>query len=163
MPVLFISENTFSNTTAGHISALRQASPFQVIEVPFEYGDDYMRYLTHEALGRYLHKKLGEGGSMITYNIEDHYLEVSFFIDDDKEARRYSDLETEVDSALITVDKEFDTMIETDRSFNELLYRYQVSVYLKLPGVVEENFDTSRDLLLQAAHTFLEELGTLSK
>jgi hypothetical protein len=41
MPVLFISENTFSNTTAGHISALRQASPFQVIEVPFEYVDDY--------------------------------------------------------------------------------------------------------------------------
>lgn len=41
LPVLFISESRFSNTTAGHISALRQASPFQVIEVPFEYEDDY--------------------------------------------------------------------------------------------------------------------------
>ena len=41
LPVLFISENNFSSTTAGHISALRQASPFPVIEVPFEYEDDY--------------------------------------------------------------------------------------------------------------------------
>lgn len=39
---LFLSDYRFSNTTAAHISALRQACPFNnVVYVPFEYDDNF--------------------------------------------------------------------------------------------------------------------------
>ena len=43
-PVLFLSHNSMTNTTAKHINALRTACPFRVLCIPFERGDDFSRY-----------------------------------------------------------------------------------------------------------------------
>lgn len=43
-PVCFMADSSFSNTTAGHISALADACPLDIIRVPFEYGDDFSMY-----------------------------------------------------------------------------------------------------------------------
>ena len=40
---LFVSESTFSSTTASHRNALICASPLPRIYVPFQYGDDFTR------------------------------------------------------------------------------------------------------------------------
>lgn len=41
-PVLLLSDYRFSNTTAAHISALREACPFRdIIYVPFDWGDGF--------------------------------------------------------------------------------------------------------------------------
>lgn len=43
-PVLFLSYNNMTNTTARHINALRAACPFKVLCIPFEFDDDFSRY-----------------------------------------------------------------------------------------------------------------------
>lgn len=40
-PVLFLSYDSLSNTTAKHISALRAACPFKVLCIPFKFDDDF--------------------------------------------------------------------------------------------------------------------------
>lgn len=40
-PVLFLSHDSLSNTTAKHISALRAACPFKVLCIPFKFDDDF--------------------------------------------------------------------------------------------------------------------------
>ena len=44
-PVLFLSYNSMSNTTAKHINALRAACPFKVLCIPFKFDDDFSRGL----------------------------------------------------------------------------------------------------------------------
>lgn len=40
-PVLFLSHDSLSSTTAKHISALRAACPFRVLCIPFKFDDDF--------------------------------------------------------------------------------------------------------------------------
>lgn len=42
-PVLFLSHNSLTNTTAKHISALRAACPFKVLCIPFKFDDNFSR------------------------------------------------------------------------------------------------------------------------
>ena len=43
VPVLFLSHDSLSNTTAKHISALRAACPLKVLCIPFRFDDDFSR------------------------------------------------------------------------------------------------------------------------